>query len=173
MAQEQLDDDLDLGIEQKAKPKLKLIIISVLVLVLMLLGLGLGWYLLSGSEEGEVQAESETAEQPKERQPAIYHRMDPLFIANLPPGGNAKMLQAGIQVMVRDAALVEFMQHHDPMIRHTLLNLLGTQEADALQQRKGKERLQTAVLKALNKLIEAQEGPGPVEAVYFTSFVMQ
>ena len=173
MAQEQLDDDLDLGIEQKAKPKLKLIIISVLVLVLMLLGLGLGWYLLSGSEGDQVQQESETAQQEKQLPPAIYHRLDPLFIVNLLPGGSANMLQAGVQVMVRDAELVEFMRYHDPMIRHILLNLMGTQEADKLQQRQGKERLQAAILKALNTLIEEQKGPGSVEAVYFTSFVMQ
>ena len=174
MAQQQLHDDLDLGIERKAKPKNKLIIIvAILVVVLLLLGLGVGWFLLSGGEENETQGEDETAQQSKVQQPAIYHRLDPLFIANLPPGGSANMLQAGIQIMVRDAGLVEFMQHHDPMIRHTLLNLLGTQDADSLQQRKGKEKLQSAVLKALNKLIEEQGGPGPVEAVYFTSFVMQ
>ena len=179
MAQ-QIDEDLDLGIEEPAKPKKKImIIVSSAVLAILLLGLGLGWYLLSEDaadqtqKAGQAQDDSESVQRQEQQLPAIYHRLDPLFIVNLPPGGSVKMLQVGIQVMLRSPELVEFIQHHDPMIRHTLLNLLGSQESASLQQRQGKERLQADVVRALNKLIDEQHGPGSVEAVYFTSFVMQ
>ncbi len=61
----------------------------------------------------------------------------------------------------------------DPMIRHHLLNLLQTQDAKLLKTREAKEALQTEMLNELNRIVKELSGPGEVEALYFTSFVMQ
>jgi len=175
MAEDKLDEDLDLGIEQGAGAKKKIIIIGGAVVLLLLIGLGVGWFLMGGEEDAGEEADEEAVEEvvEEEKLPAVYHPLKPVFVVNLPPGGKAKMLQISIQVMSRDPALVEFLKHNDPMIRNTLLVLLGNQEDSKIRDRKGKEKLQQDVLNAVNKIVKDQEGPSEAEAVFFTSFVMQ
>ncbi len=176
MAEEKLDEDLDLGIEKEGGSKKKLIIIIAgAVLLLALIGVGVA-FLFSGDEgsegaEAEQPQAEETAEQ--EKLPAIYISLDPVFVVNLPPGGDAKMLQIGVDVMVRNPELVEFVKHNDPMIRHQLLNLFSSQDSARLRKRAGKEKLQSDVLAELRKIVKKEGGPGNIEAVFFTSFVMQ
>jgi flagellar FliL protein len=176
MAEEKLEEDLDLGIEQEGGSKKKLIIvIAGAVLLLVLIGFG-AWLFLGGDEEGE-SAEGEQAqveeEAEEEKLPPIYHSLDPVFVVNLPPGGDARMLQVGVDVMLRNPELLEFIKHNDPMIRHQLLNIFSSQDAAKLRKRAGKEKLQSEVLAELKKIVKKQGGPGEIEAVFFTSFVMQ
>ncbi|MCG8428374.1 MAG: flagellar basal body-associated FliL family protein [Chromatiales bacterium] len=164
MADANIDEDLDLGVEKGSKKKLIIIIAGV---VLLLVIGAAAWFVLGGSgEEGAEEQEEEVV------LPAAYHSLEK-FVVNLPPGGRAKMLQVGVDLMVRDPATIEFLTKNDPMVRHNLLNLFGEQEAATLVDRAGKEKLQATVLETLNKIITEQAGPGEVEAVYFSSFVMQ
>ncbi|MCW8891162.1 MAG: flagellar basal body-associated FliL family protein [Sedimenticola sp.] len=165
------DEDLDLGAENGGGSKKKLIIIIAGVVLLLMVGGGAAFFLLGGDEEGAEGADTE--EVVEEVLPAIYHPLDPVFVVNLPPGGKARMLQLGVQVMARDPAVVEFIKGNDPMLRHNLLSLFGSQQDAALRDSKGKEKLQSEVLATINKIITEQKGPGEIEAVFFTSFVMQ
>ena len=171
MAKKSPEEDLDLGIEQDKGSKKKLIlIIAIALLVLVGGGLGIGWFLLGGDEAevADVQENEQEAQQP-----AIYHPMDPVFVVNLPEGSKARLLQASVQVMARGQETIDFVEHNDPMIRHSLLNLFASHTDQELGTRNGKEKLQAEVMKRLNKIIKDQGGSGEVEAVYFTSFVMQ
>ncbi|MCP4994532.1 MAG: flagellar biosynthesis protein FliL [Gammaproteobacteria bacterium] len=177
MADEKLDEELDLGIENNSGSKKKLIIlIAVGLIVLLGAGGGVAWFMLGGDPqpEGEEAGQEEVAEvEVEEKTPLSYHPLDPQFIVNLPPGGKLKMLQIGVQVATRQPELIDFIKLNDPMIRNALLNLFGSQEGGKLLDRKGKEQLQATVLKSLNKIVKDQGGAGEFEAVYFTSFVMQ
>jgi flagellar protein FliL len=171
MARSNTEEDLDLGIEQETGSRKKLIIIIATVLVLLVGGsVGVAWFLLGG-EPAELADAQEGAD--KEQQPAIYYPMDPVFVVNLPEGGKASLLQTGVQVMARGQQTIDFVQRNDPMIRHNLLNLFGSHTDAELSSRNGKEKLQAEVVRALNKIIKEQGGSGEIEAVYFTSFVMQ
>ncbi|PLY15074.1 MAG: flagellar biosynthesis protein FliL [Sedimenticola sp.] len=169
MADAKIDEDLDLGIEKGSNKKLIFIIAGVVLL--LIIGGVAGWFFLSGGDESEdAVAEEEVVE---EKLPPAYHSLDPKFVVNLPPGGKAKMLQAGVDVMTRNPETIEFLVKNDPMIRHNLLNLFGEQDAAGLYDRAGKEKLQAKALEIINGIIKEQSGPGEVEAVYFSSFVMQ
>ena len=179
--EQQLDEELDLGIEKGGNKKL-IIMIAAGVLLLALIGGGV-WFFLSGDDEapaeGEEAAAEETAEQSEEAAeeaellPPIYHPLKPVFVVNLPPGGDAKMLQIGVNVMLRQPELQEFLKHNDPMVRDRLLSVFSIQESSNLRSRAGKEKLQTEVQKELEKIVEELGGSGKIESVYFTSFVMQ
>jgi flagellar FliL protein len=97
--------------------------------------------------------------------------MAPVFVANLQ--GNPRMLQVGLEVRVHDPATGEFLARHDPALRHGILDLLSVQEGQALKAREGKEDLRTAIKDRINGLIEQYKGPGKVDDVLFSSFVMQ
>lgn len=172
MAEDKLDEDLDLGIEKEPGSKKKLIIIIAGVLLLLIVGGGAAWFFLSGDDD-ESAPEEEQETVTEEKAPAIYHALEPVFIVNLPTGGKVKMLQVGMQVMARNPETIAFIKHNDPMIRHNLLSLFGAQESTKLSDRSGKEKLQAEVLKVLNNIIKEQSGPGEIEAAFFTAFVMQ
>lgn len=177
MAEPTFDDELDLGIEKSPGSSKKLVVIIAAVVLLALGGMA-AWLLLSGGEndgQGSAAAVEQGAAQQAggERLPPIYHSLDPVFVVNLPPGGDAKMLQVGVDVLVRSEKLEAFLKHNDPMIRNQLLNLFSSQNSVQLRQRSGKEQLQAKVLAELRKIVKSQGGTGEVEAVYFTSFVMQ
>lgn len=180
MAEEELEEDLDLGEEKEGGSKKKLIIIGGAALLVLILAGGGAWFFLSGddatpetAETEQSEGENKKADEDVEKGPAMYHNLKPLFVVNLPKDSGAKMMQIGVDVMVRSPELLEFIQTNDPMIRHQLLNLFSTQDASSLRKRSGKEKLQEEVKAAIQKIVTDQGGPGEIEAVYFTSFVMQ
>ncbi len=181
MNDESLDDELDLGVEKAPKPWKKILIIVLAVLLLVGAGAGLSYFLLAPSDEeksqqAEQSGETEKAEEEtEEKGPAIYRDFKPLFVVNLSPDGKgrSKMLQIGVQALTHSEELVEFLKHNDPMIRHHLLKLFGSRTVPDLANRKGKEKLQADVLKELQRIVDEQGSTGTIEAIFFTSFVMQ
>ncbi len=184
MATARLDESTDLGIEKEKGGKRRLVIVVAAVVAVLVLAAGGGaaWYFLSAPDaasaaaggKGKKAKGAETAGKAEAPQaPPIYHPLDPPFVANLPPGGKAKMLQAAVRVQTRDPALVTFLKQNDPMVRHHLLSLLGSQDATNLMTRAGREQLQAEVQSTLAKLVQDNGGEGTVEAVYFTQFVLQ
>ncbi len=179
--EEQLEEDLDLGEEKEGSSKKKLIIIgAAALLAVILIGAG-AWWFFSGDDGGapeaaqteEADGASKEVENAKAKGPALYLSLTPVFVVNLPPDSEAKMMQVGVDVMVRNPELLSFIKANDPMIRHQLLNLFSTQDAKKLRKRSGKEKLQEETKDRIQKIVKDQGGPGEVEAVYFTSFVMQ
>lgn len=173
MADEQAAEELDLGEEKSGKSKL--IIIIAIVTVLLIGGGVAAYFLLMGDDEAIDEEDSASSEQAAETEeplsPAQYIELKPPFVVNLP--GRPSLLQIGVSVRVRSDEMVEFIKHNDPMIRHNLLNLLSGADAKALKARETKESLQREMLKELNRVVTELAGPGEVEVLYFTSFVMQ
>lgn len=104
---------------------------------------------------------------------AIYHPMTPSFVVNIGDGDSSHFLQIEMQVGARNAAAVEALKLHDPQIRNALLMLLGAQTLVDIGSREGKEALQQKVLAEIQRILKAETGKTGVDAVYFTSFVMQ
>jgi flagellar FliL protein len=106
--------------------------------------------------------------------PAQFVGLDPPFVVNFEPGSTARFLQITAQVMTRDPHMKEFLEANNPIIRNDLLLLFGNKKVEEVATQEGKETLRAAALEAVRKIVEAEEGdPEEVEAVYFTSFVMQ
>ncbi|MES9879691.1 MAG: flagellar basal body-associated FliL family protein [Sedimenticola sp.] len=173
MADKKVDENLDLGEEKASGSKKMIIIMAVGGVLLLLAGVGISYVMFGGGEppaEGEAVVEEEVVEASSL---AIYHALEPVFTVNFPPGNKARMMQLKLQVMSRDQAVIDLVANNDPMVRHALLNILGNQSNETLKSREGKEALQAEILSSLNKIVTEQGGSEEVEAVYFTSFVMQ
>ncbi|MEJ2691622.1 MAG: flagellar basal body-associated FliL family protein [Candidatus Thiodiazotropha sp.] len=171
MVNETETEDLDLGAEKSGKSKLIIIIAAAVVL---LVGGGVAAYFLifSGDEGESVAADDESAEEVLvEQGPVQYLALDPAFVVTLP--GKPSLLQVGVSVRFSSEELEGTITHNDPMIRHNLLNLLSTVDAKALKDRAAKEALQKRMLDELNRILKELKAPGKVDALYFTSFVMQ
>jgi flagellar FliL protein len=106
--------------------------------------------------------------------PALYAALDPPFVVNFEADQSVRFLQITVQVMSRDPATLELLKANDPVVRNDLLMLFANQKYAVISTSAGKEHLRADSLTAVRKAIGGAGGkPEHVEAIYFTSFVMQ
>ena len=143
------------------------IIVGAAVLVI---GLGAAFFLTRSSSAGHAK----TAADHKPAAPPLYLALDPAFVVNFQADQLVRFLQVSVEVMSRDPKTLELLKDNDPVLRNDLLILLANQKYSVIATPTGKEQLRLDALAAIRKDL-AQEGGDPklVEAVYFTSFVMQ
>jgi flagellar FliL protein len=179
---------------QAAKSNMVLIVIIAVLSTLVVGGGAAGFLMLSkgDSEETEAAAPAEAEEdadakpaakkkgaKDKDKKdspkgPAIYIGMEPPFVVNFDTGQASRFLQVTVQVMTRDADTAKLVQDNDPMLRNDLLLLFGSQDSAVIATRDGKEELRKLALDTVKTVVKAEGGaPEKVEAVFFTTFVMQ
>ena len=145
-----------------------LIIIGVVVLAA-----GLGAALVLTHAFGKA-AKASQAKSHEPAGPPLYLALDPPFVVNFQADQLVRFLQVSIEVMSRDPKTLDLMKNNDPVLRNDLLILLANQKYTVIATPEGKEQLRSEALAAIRKdLAQAGGDPKRVEAVYFTSFVMQ
>jgi flagellar protein FliL len=150
----------------------KLIIIAAAALVVLGGGGAGAWFFLKGGDPATDAEHKEAEAAPKG--PPQYVALDPPFVVNFQGQSNVRFLQISVQLMTRDLPTVEEMKANDPAIRNDLLLLFGNQKYDSISTLEGKESLRNQALETVRKIVKDNGGePKLIEAVYFTSFVMQ
>lgn len=138
---------------------------------LLLLGGGGGglWYTLAAHAAAKPAVRAAAAPAA-----AIYYKFDPAFVVNFGTPGATRYLQIALEAMARDQAVIDIIKNNDPAVRNDLILLFSSQNYDNLVTAAGKEQLRVAALAAIRKVVtEVNPAAKPVEAVYFTSFVIQ
>lgn len=160
----------------------KILLFGVLPLmtaiVLVVGGLFIAGVLPGGAQQAVATADGEEGmegegEEAEEMMPAIYLPIDPAFVVNFASQGKARFLQITVEVMTRDALVPDQVKLHMPLIRNNLLLLFSAQTYDSVSTLEGKEALREEALTVVQDILEEETGEIGVEAVYFTSFVMQ
>jgi flagellar protein FliL len=106
--------------------------------------------------------------------PALYVALDPPFVTNFQANEAVRFLQLAVEVMTHDKATEDIIKANDPVIRNNLLLLFSNQKYEDLATTQGKDRLRAQALAAVRQVVAADGGDAShVEAIYFTSFVMQ
>ena len=164
-------EDFEIAETEKPGGKKKLIIIAIIAL-LLIGGGAAAFFMMSSSDEGEEGAEAaeEAAESLK---PALYESFDEPLVVNFEKRSPVKLLQADIEVMARDEAIMEAFKLHRPMIRNNLMLLLAQQDYQEISSIEGKEKLRQAMLDEINKVLKQRGEEQGIEQVFFTKFVMQ
>lgn len=133
-------------------------------------------------------AEGDVAEEVEELADPIFHSLEPAFIVNLADLDVMRYLQIEIQVMTRKQETIDKLVKMMPVVRNQLLLLFGSKHYEELSGRQGKETLQAEALLQVESVLtgtpveelaaaaeagkKAKQSSG-IEAIYFTSFVMQ
>ena len=107
------------------------------------------------------------------RAEAVYVPIDPAFTVNFRGGAGARYLQVAVEAMTREPDVEAQIKRHMPVIRNDLTLLFSSKSARDLSTIEGKETLRAETLASIQKVLETETGKPGVEAVYFTSFVMQ
>jgi flagellar FliL protein len=147
--------------------KKKLIILIAAVLVLAGGGFA-AWKAFSGKTDEKAEAAK------VEQLPPRYINLDPPFVVNFEAESTVRFLQVTVGVMTRDPAVEQIIKDNDPRLRNDLLMILGNQSYATVSTLEGKEALRTRCLESVRAIVKEMHGDAPkVEALYFTSFVMQ
>ncbi|GAB3480935.1 flagellar basal body-associated FliL family protein [Marinomonas epiphytica] len=168
------EDDLDVGGEETKKGgKKKLIIILAVVLVLLIGGGAAAYFLfLSGPAESE-EGEGVNAEEVVLEGPSIYLELDSPFVVDFMVAGKQRYLQLNMTLKSRDAAQIDAVKVHMPLIRNSLVLLFSSQSFEELQTIEGKKALKLAAVESVNGILEQETGRGGIDDTLFTNFVMQ
>lgn len=146
---------------KKGKKPLLLIAIAVVVIAVA----GSGYVFFAHRHHGPAKPElSATAE---------YYALDPSIVVNFSDDRAIRFLQVGISLMSHDPKAIDAAKAAEPQIRNALLLLFSSQTYDTLSSAKGKLKLQQEALKDVQAVVQKSLGRPGIEAVYFTSFVMQ
>lgn len=173
-AAQEVDEGGEAAAPVAPKKRGKLGLIIGLVAVLAAAGGGYFFYAQRSAAKPAAEA-GKTAEAGAESPggKAHYQALTPSFTVNLDDEEASRYLQVEIEVMSRSISTLDDVKLHTPRIRNALLLLLGQQRYHDLTTREGKEALQVKVLAEIQNILKAETGKPGVEAVYFTSFVMQ
>ncbi|HEX7817082.1 flagellar basal body-associated FliL family protein [Dyella sp.] len=113
------------------------------------------------------------AEKPEKKTPELYLQLDPAFVVNFKSDEQQNYLQVGVTLMSHDPAAIEAAKNADPVIRNALVLLFSSQTSADLSDLQGKQKLQAKALDAVRKILNDRLGRPGIDALYFTSFVMQ
>lgn len=143
-------------------------------IVLVVLGVFAGPMItsaLSGSPAETAAAEDAPAEAGKS---ALYTSLHPpLVISFKDSDGDNHYMQMTMEVMARDQKVIDAVKLHTPVIRNALILLYGNIDREAVGTRAGKEKMLADALTEIQSVMTRQTGAPGVEAVYFTSLIVQ
>ena len=149
----------------------------IIAVVLVVAGAGAGAFLGPFFHSSPTNASRKKDTRPAKevvKGPPLYAALDPPFVVNFEADQAVRFLQISVEIMTHDPATVDVIKANEPVLRNDLLLLFGNQKYAEIATREGKERLRAAALAAVRKDVGANGGHAErVDAVYFTSFVMQ
>ena len=160
----------------------KLLIIIVALVVLLVAGGAAAFFLLMGKqaaedEEGEEAPAKVEKAKPKKQEAKVPPTFMPLdaVVVNLADPGSTRYAQVGITLQLEDDKTAEEVKKFMPAIRNGILMTISRRTADELLSAEGKEKLAAEILDLVQKTtgMEPYKGYSPVEAVLFSSIIVQ
>lgn len=178
----------------EAAPKKKgktLLFVIIGVVVLALAGAGAALFILkkNTAEESELE-EEEAVVKPVDPKSAPTFLPLENMVVNLADPGGSRYIQVGLTLQLQDAATGEAVKAFMPSIRSEVLLLLSRSTSEEVLSAEGKEKLGKGIIAAVSDVMgypapeEADEEgetkkkkkrgpPNPVQAVLFSSFIVQ
>lgn len=151
--------------------------LMLITAALLLVGTSVGATLfLTGGIGMPASAKSEdkAAAKPPVKSAPIYVELGEPFVVNFVEQGNQiRYLQVRIEAMTRDPAMPAEIARHLPRIRNNLVFMFSGFDYAALGTVAGKQKIRDEALAEVQNVLKQETGNAGVEAIYFTSFVMQ
>ena len=141
--------------------------------VVLLTALGGGGYVWQSHRAKPAKAEkAQTADAAK---PEIYLALTPAFVVTFREGDTdaLRYLQVGVTLMAHDQKALDVAKEADPVVRDALVSLFSSQKFDVVTATAGREKLQADALASVRKIVQKRLGHPGIDALYFTSFVIQ
>jgi flagellar protein FliL len=103
-----------------------------------------------------------------------YYTLDPEFITNfITTGPNLGYVRVKVDLMVDNAADIEILKKHDPLLRDAINTLLGAETQDDVKSQEGREKTRLACKAKIEELLTKEEGRKVIRDLLFTNFLYQ
>lgn len=103
-----------------------------------------------------------------------YYPLEPDLITNyIKPGKRIGYVRVAVELQLENAKDLSILQHHDPLIRDAILEILGRQDEQKIKSLSGRAEIKQDCLDAVNKLLVQEEGNKAVADVIFTKYLYQ
>ncbi|MDW6002605.1 flagellar basal body-associated protein FliL [Vibrio mangrovi] len=113
---------------------------------------------------------AEDAEAPK----LAYFTLEPDLTTNFfTKGKELGYIQVRIEIMVASSADLSIIEKHQPLIRDTVVELMGKQTEDTVKSLAGREDLRKTLVKKINDLLLPETGRAIVADLLFTKYIYQ
>ncbi|MEO6800608.1 MAG: flagellar basal body-associated FliL family protein [Rhodanobacter sp.] len=145
--------------------------LKIVVALVVLAALGGGGYFWQSRHAGPAKAEK--AQAPEAGKPEIYLALQPAFVVTFRDGDALRYLQVGVTLMAHDPKAIDVAKEADPVVRDGLVSLFSSQKFDVVSESAGREKLQADALAAVRGIVQKRLGRPGIDALYFTSFVIQ
>ncbi|WP_148612316.1 flagellar basal body-associated FliL family protein [Aeromonas sobria] len=141
--------------------------------ILLVLLLSCGALHVQASSEEEPPAEGEEAA--AAAKPGFsYHALDPDIITNyLSDGKTLGYIRVTVELMAENEADLKLLEQHDPLIRDTIIRLMGSKSADQIKSLVSREELRKECETKVNELLVKETGKKAVRELIFTKFLYQ
>jgi flagellar FliL protein len=162
-------------IEIPAAPKKRPLLVIGLIVGVLAVGGVVAYAVMPhhASEKTRAAGHSSAAATANSAKDAVYLPLDPPFVVNVKDGDSLRYLQVGITLMAHDTASLDAAKAADPVIRDALLSLFSGADYASIIEPAGRAKLQAQALATVQKTVKAQLGRRGIDALYFTSFVIQ
>ncbi|MEI8632277.1 flagellar basal body-associated protein FliL [Vibrio sp. PP-XX7] len=112
------------------------------------------------------------AEDSKEAPKLAYFTLEPDLTTNyFTKGKKLGYIQLRIEIMVANSTDLPTVEKHQPLIRDTIVALLGRQAEDTIKSLAGREDLRKSVSQKLNDLLLPETGRPLIADLLFTKYI--
>ncbi|WP_042010913.1 flagellar basal body-associated FliL family protein [Aeromonas fluvialis] len=103
-----------------------------------------------------------------------YHALDPDIITNyLSDGKTLGYIRVTVELMAENEADLKLLEQHDPLIRDTIIRLMGSKSADQIKSLVSREELRKECETKVNELLVQEAGKKAVRELIFTKYLYQ
>jgi flagellar FliL protein len=103
-----------------------------------------------------------------------YFTLEPDLTTNFyTKGKKLGYVQVRIDIMVMSQQDLTIVEHHQPLIRDTVIELLGRQTEDTIKSLSGREDLRKTLVKKLNETLLPETGRTVISDLLFTKYLYQ
>jgi len=168
--------------EKQGGGMMKIILLVNGLLLVIGIAVGVTIFMLGGDDENkagedaemlEDAVEGEGGQKTKSKGTPLYVPLHPAFVVNFENQEQVSFLQVNIQIMTYDPSVEGALKVHMPAVRNELLLLLGGKQYHEINTREGKRALSQEAVQLIKEVLGNVGEPNSIEALYFTSFVMQ
>ncbi|WP_434357848.1 flagellar basal body-associated protein FliL [Parasalinivibrio latis] len=103
-----------------------------------------------------------------------YFTLEPEITTNfVTKGKNLGFINVRVDLMVDDPAKVQILEHHSPLIRDAITQVLSQESETEVKSLNGREELRKACLEKVNALLLAETKERVVTELLFTKYLYQ
>lgn len=111
----------------------------------------------------------------EESEPKLaYFTLEPDLTTNFyTKGKKLGYIQVRLDIMVTNSKDLATIEHHQPLIRDAVIELLGKQNEETIKSLSGREDLRKTLVEHLNKILLPETGKTLIADLLFTKYLYQ